>query len=34
MHVGFAIQKVDADEARITLSLLEQMIAAQEDRRG
>ena len=33
LHVGFAIQKVDEDEARITLCLLEQMVQAQEARR-
>ena len=33
LHVGFAIQKVDEEEARITLGLLEQMVEAQEARR-
>lgn len=33
VHVGFAIQKVDADEARITLGLLQQMVEAEEERR-
>ena len=30
IHVGFAISKVDEDEARATLSLLEQMGEAYE----
>ena len=33
VHVGFAIQKVDEDEARITLGLLEQMVEAEEGQR-
>jgi hydrogenase expression/formation protein HypC len=34
MHVGFAIQKLDESEARITIDLLDQMVEAQEERRG
>jgi hydrogenase expression/formation protein HypC len=31
VHVGFAIQKVDEEEARLTLELFEEMLRAEAD---